>query len=171
MEHDDQYDYIRKADAERKANHRRQKIILIGCSKHKQDQAAPAGEMYTGQLFRGSLAWARKQNADHIFVLSAKHHLLALDDVIEPYDECLNEKKPPEMVSWARVVHNYLFVKTQNHTDDFDLTFLAGKLYREELTRIMKPLTDITIPMEGLGIGEQLGWLKTNNDHNNGVTQ
>ncbi len=157
--------------AERKANHRRQKIILIGCSKHKLDHAAPAGEMYTGQLFRGSLAWAKKQNADYIFILSAKHQLLALDEVIEPYDECLNEKKPPEMVSWARVVHNKLFVETQNLTDDFDLTFLAGKLYREELTRIMKPLTTITIPMEGLGIGEQLGWLKTNNDHNHGVNQ
>jgi len=147
-----------------KAAHRRQKIILIGCGKSKLDHAAPAEELYTGQLFKASLKWAKAQaDVDHIFILSAKHCLLSLDEIVDPYDECLNTKKPHEMVSWAREVHTKLFCATGNRTDDFDLTFLAGKLYREELTRIMKPLTTITIPLEGLGIGEQLGWLKREN--------
>ncbi|WP_446382763.1 DUF6884 domain-containing protein [Coleofasciculus sp. E2-BRE-01] len=41
------------------------------------------------------------------------------------------------------------------------MVVLAGTDYRRFLTYLTPDLYDISIPLQGLGIGQQLAWLKT----------
>lgn len=132
------------------------KICLIACGKRKAEKPVRAEEMYLGTLFKYSLAYARKIEADKIFILSAKHGLLALDTVIEPYNETLNKKRKAEKQAWAHKVLDQLNKQT-NLEDDF-FVFLAGKNYNEELKKSL----NYEVPLKGLGIGKQLQFLKKN---------
>jgi len=66
------------------------RIVLIACVSKKLDKTAMAKDLYISQLFKSSLVYAKKQKPDKIFILSALHHLLKLDDVIEPYNVTLS---------------------------------------------------------------------------------
>ena len=62
-------------------------MFVIPCSAGKADAPAPAAELYTSVFFRQALAAARSEvDDDAILVLSARHGLLALTDVVAPYD-------------------------------------------------------------------------------------
>lgn len=74
----------------------RERIALISCSKLKKSYPCKASELYSAStLFSLSYEYA-KMNADRIYIISAKHGLVAEDKVIEPYNETLNEKSPSE---------------------------------------------------------------------------
>lgn len=65
-------------------------LVVIGCGKDKRTEPSPAGDLYTGQHHRRARAAAdalaaRLPNA-RVMILSAKHGLIELDDVIAPYD-------------------------------------------------------------------------------------
>lgn len=65
-------------------------LVVIGCGKDKRTEPAPAGDLYVGQHHRRARAAAdalaaRLPNA-RVMILSARHGLIELDDVIEPYD-------------------------------------------------------------------------------------
>jgi hypothetical protein len=60
-------------------------VGLVGCGKTKLPHPAPAGELYTGQLFRAAFAYARK-TYDRTYILSAKYGLVHPATVIAPYD-------------------------------------------------------------------------------------
>ena len=65
-------------------------FVVIACSKGKLDHPAKAVELYTGSLFRSALPAARSLVDDeHIRICSAKHGLVRLDEVLEPYDTWL----------------------------------------------------------------------------------
>lgn len=73
---------------------------VIPCGGEKLDHAAPAGELYTGQMFRHALTSVQRLAAKdavpagdwwpgreaRVLVLSAKYGLVQLDQVLEPYD-------------------------------------------------------------------------------------
>jgi hypothetical protein len=62
-------------------------FVIIPCGGAKLDKAAPARELYTGSMFRDQLATALTMTTpDRIRILSAKHGLLELDQIVEPYD-------------------------------------------------------------------------------------
>jgi hypothetical protein len=64
-------------------------IIVIPCGYRKLDHAAPAGDMYVGGHHRLARQAADRLALNHggrVVILSAKHGLLDLDTVIEPYD-------------------------------------------------------------------------------------
>jgi hypothetical protein len=62
-------------------------LVIVGCGAAKRDHAAFAAELYTGPYFRSCLAYARTQAPeDRIRILSAKHCLVRLDTVLEPYN-------------------------------------------------------------------------------------
>ena len=131
------------------------KIVLIACASKKLSHAAPAGELYTSPLFRLSLAYARKLQPDDIYILSAKHGLLDLDDVIEPYDTTLTRMSSTDVKQWAHEVLEKLRSRADLKHDHFIL--LAGDRYR----RYLAPhLTRHEVPMEGLPIGKQLQQLR-----------
>jgi len=83
-------------------------IILISCVSKKLKHGAKAKDLYTSTLFKYSLAYSRKLNSDYIYILSAKHGLVALNEYIEPYNETLNEKRGHEVKEWAENVVNQM---------------------------------------------------------------
>lgn len=63
------------------------KLIVIPCGGAKLETAAPAAELYTGSMFKDILRTARAlTQEENIFILSAKHGLIALDKIVEPYN-------------------------------------------------------------------------------------
>lgn len=68
------------------------RIALISCVSQKLSQHAKPKELYVSTLFKLNLKYAEKLEPDEIFILSAKHGLLSLDQQIEPYEQTLNNK-------------------------------------------------------------------------------
>lgn len=75
-------------------------LVLIACSARKLAHAAPAKELYQGDLFKKQRAWIEK--AGHRWaILSAKHGLVQPDDIIEPYEQALKNMTRAENIRWA----------------------------------------------------------------------
>jgi hypothetical protein len=129
-------------------------IGLVGCAAGKLKRPAPARDLYTSQLFRKASAYA-EQHSDRWFILSAKYGLVAPDRVIEPYDARLGHKSGPPIWAWAQDVALTLGHELAG-TPDAELLVLAGEQYRTFLRFVNYPAR---VPMEGMGIGQQLGYL------------
>lgn len=133
------------------------RIALVSCVKKKASTPKPARDLYTSDWFRKASAYAMRK-ADQWYILSAKYGLLAPDTVIAPYDETLNTMRAADRRVWAaRVVRDLKKVLVPGD----HVVMLAGQRYRADL---MDPIQQIgctaEVPMQGLGIGKQLGWLK-----------
>jgi len=117
--------------------------------------------MYQSQLFKAQLKYAESLNPDRIMVLSAGFHgPIPIDQSIDPYDKTLKDMSAEEVRSWARI--NYNVLTTQVNPNGSEFIFLAGKDYRDELSKLLgqHPGVKIEVPLEGLGIGTQLKELK-----------
>ena len=148
-------EYITRLD---ESGYPMKKIVLIACSKDKARVPCAVQDLYVSPLFRRSLAYARKLEPDAIYILSAKHWLLDLADVVAPYNCTLNGMDTEEVKAWSVRV----LVKLRNVSDpDGDrYVFLAGKQY---YTHIIKHLKHPPIlPLEHLSIGRRLAYLKAN---------
>ena len=130
-------------------------IVLVSCVKSKRREAARAVDLYVSDWFRSAMAFARSLDPDLIFILSAKHGLVGLDEHIEPYEVTLNRMGVRERKEWAAQVLEQLREHADLDGDRF--TVLAGKRYREFL---LSSLRKACVPMEGLRQGEQLRFLK-----------
>jgi hypothetical protein len=90
------------------------------------------------------------------YVLSAKHHLLHPDAVIDPYDMKLgvNHRTAPPIHQWAATVQAQLAAELAG-LENVKLVVLAGEQYRYA---VYNSPWEHEISMKGLGIGQQLGW-------------
>lgn len=131
------------------------KIVLISCASKKRAVKSRAAELYSSTLFKLNLKFALKLKPDAIFILSAKHGLVALDDEIMPYNVTLNKMRADERKAWANKIIEELRFRTNLQKDLFII--LAGKPYRQFL---ISQLKFKKIPLEGLPIGKQLQYLK-----------
>jgi hypothetical protein len=137
-------------------------IVLVSCVGKKMSEPAPASELYQSAWFRKARSFATQQGDDW-YILSALHGLLGKDEIVEPYDATLNDMDSSGRILWGRKVSEEI----QNLIpQDSRIVVLAGTRYREHL---MLPGYTVEIPMEGLGIGQQLKWLDTHT--NNGSIQ
>lgn len=130
-------------------------IILISCVSQKRAHKSRVRDLYISTLFKLNLKYAEKLKPDDIYVLSAKHGLLPLNEEIEPYNQTLNEMTAAEVKAWAAEV-----LRKINHISDIQNTkyiLLAGDKYRKYL---LPSLKDCEIPLKGLRIGKQLKKLK-----------
>lgn len=66
-------------------------LVIVPCSRAKLDTAAPAGHLYTGPLHAAARRAAERLSARRVLVLSARHGLVDLNTVIEPYDLAMGE--------------------------------------------------------------------------------
>lgn len=164
----------------------RRAVCLVACGKTKQNRAVPAKDMYTGDLFKKSRAWA-EQNANEWAILSAKHGLLMPDTVIEPYEQRLL-KNYDDQKWWARKVNDKVFemwchgglyrdpvpdsygyhrvLWNPKHESIPRIIVLAGVDYRiafegQFVEKEWCQRIPFEAPMRGLELGEQLSWLKT----------
>jgi hypothetical protein len=121
-------------------------IVVIGCGARKLDRPAAARDLYTGAYFRSCLAAALAVvPADRVLVLSAKHGLLPLDQVIDPYDVQLSD---PDAVTADDVATDAGMLGVA----DRPVTALCSARYAA-LARLV--WDDATTPLAGLGIGYQ----------------
>ncbi len=131
------------------------KIVLISCVSMKQDHECKAQDLYISPLFKMNLAYARMQKPDAIYILSAKYGLVELEQVIPPYEQTLNTMKNGQVKDWAIDVIEQMHGKVNFQTDE--VIFLAGERYRKFLQPLCR---NHSVPLEGLGIGRQLQFLK-----------
>ncbi len=132
-------------------------IALVGCVKQKLHQPAPARDMYTSTLFRFSKAYA-EANSDKWYILSAKYGLVHPGQIINPYEETLNNKNRIERRDWARDVHRQLHDADAIH-DYVSFLWLAGQVYQRDLSILLANYHQ-SDPLRGLQIGKRLAWLK-----------
>jgi hypothetical protein len=136
------------------------KVVLISCVSMKLDTEAKAQDLYISPLFKMNLAYAQLQKPDAIYILSAKYGLVDLEQVIPPYEQTLNTMKSGQVKDWALDVIDQMEGKVNFQKDE--IIFLAGERYRKFLMPLCR---NAKVPLEGLGIGKQLGWLKKKLDH------
>jgi len=138
------------------------KVILISCASKKLPCKSKARYLYTSPLFKHGLRYADSLNPDKIFILSAKYGLLNPDAEIEPYNETLNDMEEEKIKKWAEKIILDLKEKTDLENDEF--IFLAGSKYRKFLIPYIR---NHKAPLENLGIGKQLKYLKDNLNQKN----
>lgn len=131
-------------------------MILVSCVGQKQSSPAPAKDLYTSPWFRKVRSYVSGM-AQPWFVLSAQYGLVHPDQVIAPYDLTLNSVSVGDRRRWAEGVLTQL----EPHLANVEhIIFLAGQRYREFLEPMLHSRSiAVSIPMEGLRIGEQLRWL------------
>lgn len=135
-------------------------IGLVACSSRKLGRAATARELYASPLFRLSLADAER-TCTAVYVMSAKHGLVTLDETIEPYDVKLAERGWRGRWQWARSLLDRLEVL---HPEQPGIAIYGGRLYADPIrTEAVNPNARwqgaISEPLEGLQIGERLRYL------------
>lgn len=132
------------------------KIVLISCVSKKRTAKSKARDLYVSPLFKLNLQYACALKPDAIFILSAKHGLVALDEEIEPYDVTLINMGVTERKAWAGKIIQQLRLYADLRQDFF--VILAGERYRQYL---LPHLNFYEIPLKGLSIGRQLQYLKS----------
>jgi cytoplasmic iron level regulating protein YaaA (DUF328/UPF0246 family) len=130
--------------------HSMKPLYLIACSAAKLGHAAPAAQLYTGQAFRLAMAAAERAGAD-VIILSALHGAVSPDRELQPYDRALCDMNTQQRKVWAGMVAQQL----QQHKDRI-ITVLAGKHY----AAAVDTFPNVSRPLAGLGIGQQLRALK-----------
>lgn len=135
------------------------RIGLVGCAKLKRDRALPARELYRSPLFAASLAHAER-TCDECFVVSAAHGLLALDDIVQPYDRCLRELRKTEREAWgSRLVGA---VSARFGPLPLHLVLLAGLEYARPIQAAARGRGwELEAPLAKQTIGQRLAWLKS----------
>ena len=125
----------------------------MACCGPKLKGTHSAGDIYQSDLFLKSRAWAEREG-NAWGILSAKYGVLAPDQPIEDYDVTLNEMPAEKRREWCDMVREQLTPWKSER-----IVLLAGNRYCEWITD--EWMTER--PMEGLGIGQQLAWLKGQN--------
>lgn len=131
-------------------------IYLVACVAGKRDHSALARDLYTSPWFTKARAYIERQGAEW-FILSAEHGLISPDQVIAPYDRTLSKMGAGARRLWGARVVEAMAARIEK---DAPLIVLAGRKYREPIWPSIKHRA--SVPMEGLGIGDQLSWLKYN---------
>lgn len=131
-------------------------VGLVDCASQKLRRPAPARDRNVSQLFKKASAYA-ELTCDRWYVLSAKHGLVHPDEVIERYDMRLgtNHRTSPTIHEWASRVREQLAAELAG-IEVPKLIALAGEQYPYPVYR---GPWEYEVPMQGLGIGQQRGWL------------
>lgn len=129
-------------------------IGIVACSKAKLPRPAPACDLYTSPLFRAARTYC-EATYDRWFILSAKYGLVLPYEEIEPYDVTLAGMTRAERLNWLEKVGSRSSrLRLHDVVKEGGRIYVhAGKLYREPF----RPEA-IVVPLEGLGIGQQLAW-------------
>ena len=132
------------------------RICVVACVKTKHKGPARAKDLYSSALFRKCREFAERYS-DRWYVLSAKHHLLNPETVIDHYESTLYDMPSGEREEWARRVYDLLPGRIR---PDDEIVLLAGQRYREKLEPLLRQGGyRVEVPMRRMPIGRQLKWL------------
>ena len=128
-------------------------LVVVPCGQKKLDQTAPAGELYTGSLFRSAylagLAISKALDAE-LVILSAKHGVIKPTAMLEPYDVGLED---PD----AMPVYEMVLTAGERGYLDRPALILGGAAYVERARHIWP---NCEAPLAGSkGIGYMRGRL------------
>jgi hypothetical protein len=136
------------------------KIVLLSCTKSKTSHEAPAQELYSASpMFQKTLEYGKSLKPDKMYILSAKHHLVNLNQKLKPYDLTLKEFNKEEKEKWGEKVYQEMKSRGLNLEKD-TFIFLAGNEYIKPLLKYI-PEKNIETPMDGRRFGERLKWLNS----------
>lgn len=131
-------------------------IVLVSCVLRKKSGKHKARDLYDSSLFRYSLKYAQKLKPDRIYIISAKYGLLPLDKQVTKYNQTLIHASREERIEWGKgVVAQMRRGGVDPENDKFIV--LASSAYVEGLCPWLKHMR---MPMDGLGIGARLKFLK-----------
>lgn len=137
------------------------RIVLIGCGKEKAISRSAARDLYIGTLFRDRLAYADATGSP-VWIVSAKHGLLRLDELVSPYDVTIGDLSEVDRAGWMLGVAGRL---VDEMPDNAHLRGIAVELhmsgeYAEPLRETLQAIGfhNTTHPVRGLGIGAQRKW-------------
>lgn len=134
-------------------------VYLVSCVSKKRHEASPARDLYDSSWFKKARTYADESGC-RWFVLSAQYGLVEPEAVIAPYEKTLNRMAIEDRRAWAQAVYQSLIARAPSISR---VVFLAGERYREFLAPQLKAAGIASVvPMQGLRIGEQLGWLSRN---------
>jgi cytoplasmic iron level regulating protein YaaA (DUF328/UPF0246 family) len=125
-------------------------LYLIACSAAKLNRTAPAADLYQGQAFKLATAAADRAGAD-VVILSALHGAVNPAANLAPYNRTLAEMSKHQRAIWAGMTEQQL----QQHKGR-PIVVLAGKHY----AAAVDGWPNVSRPLAGLGIGQQLRALK-----------
>lgn len=131
-------------------------LFLVSCVGQKAPEPCAARDLYRSDWFRKARAYVEGLDVDWR-VLSAEHGLVRPDQILAPYDRTLLTMSAPARQVWAEGVVAQL--------RPLDLragvVFLAGERYRHPLLLnwLAWAAGPVSVPMAGLGIGQQKAWL------------
>lgn len=131
-------------------------VYLVSCVSRKKQQPCAARDLYASDLFLKARRYV-EASACPWFILSAEYGLVSPDQVIAPYERTLNTMSIADRRAWAARVAKQL---AEAVPDLSQVVFLAGERYREFLANHLSGRgVTMSVPMNGLRIGEQLSWL------------
>jgi hypothetical protein len=133
-----------------------QVTMVIPCGAGKLDHAAPARDLYTGQMFRHTLAAAQAEAdaiSGRVLILSARYGLVELDAILEPYNTKMGDA---DSVATETLTAQALALGIDWGAEVYGM--LPGAYYRK-LDAALRPL-DVYLQdvyEATAGIGEQRG--------------
>jgi hypothetical protein len=135
-------------------------IGLIACTKSKSAKTSPAALLYQSPLFRKSLLYSLG-HSDRTYILSAKHGVLQLDDLIEPYEVSMKHLNSAQRAEWAVKVS----LKLTELIKPGDIVhLLAGLDYSRPLLPTLQRIgCKVTSPLSGKSLGHRISWLRLEN--------
>lgn len=137
------------------------KIFLISCVGQKLEYGALAKDLYISEWFKKAWAYCQQRSdlGTETYILSAKHGLLGSEDFVDPYESSLINTAKVGRRKWADNVSRQLI--SIGKLKGLEVEILAGEKYREFLVPFLEASGAIvSVPMKGLGIGEQMSHLK-----------
>lgn len=143
-------------------------IALVGCSKQKNTPEhgyLPARDLYASDLFRKRVSHVESRGLPW-FILSAKGGLLSPSVPVRTYDCTMSDLTEIEVAEWHLGVANQLMTALfyDFHCQSLSrvrIELHAGQKYCEPLATFLKTFgIQVSTPLAGLGIGEQLAYYK-----------
>jgi hypothetical protein len=137
------------------------RIALVSCAGQKKAEPSPAFDLYQSAWFRKCDQYVVSQKYDSKFVISAKHGLVSDGEIVEPYEQTLNDMPIAARKIWAESVFSQVLAQ---FPDGAEIDIYAGNRYRDHLvSMLINAGYRVTVPLEGLGIGQQLAWFDSKN--------
>jgi len=122
-------------------------IVFIGCGVKKNNRKCKAETMYKGYYYLSCLFLARcLADRNHIYILSAKHRMLGLDEEIEPYNMSLRKQKKQKQIEWKKKV-----LAQMKNLPDGQRIFICAHFYKKFFEGLF------VLPQEGILI--QVHWI------------
>jgi hypothetical protein len=131
-------------------------LAIIPCGARKREGRHAARDLYVGPYFRAALRWAETSGADRVLVLSAKHGLLGLDELVDAYDLTFGQTGSVT----AAEVEQQAYLRLVRHTRPVQC--VGGAAYRSVVRQVWpwatSPVDGCTSMGAHLRVLSQLSW-------------